>query len=314
MSFALRSLRLALPTLVLLSVAAFLLTTAARGDPALLALQQDGQAPTPALLAEYRTRLGLDEPLPVRYGVWLANLSHGDLGRSLLTNRPVSQMLGERILPTLLLGATALVVSTVVGLALGMSLAYTHGSALDFGVRAALSVLASVPSLWLGIGLILIFGERWHLLPVAGYGTWQQLVLPTLALSFGPTAAFARLTRGLVLETRHEDFVRTAQAKGLGAQWISVRHVLPNVALPLVSLTGVRLGHLLGGAIIVESIFGWPGMGSVLPAAISGRDLPVICGYILLTGALVIATRVLADVLADLLDPRILAARQVNSR
>jgi peptide/nickel transport system permease protein len=223
-------------------------------------------------------------------------------------------MFGERIMPTLLLGATALVISTVTGLALGMSLAYARGSALDLGVRAALSVLASVPSFWLGIALILIVAERWHLLPVAGYGTWQQLVLPTLTLSFGPAATFARLTRGLVLETLHEDYVRTAQAKGLAARLVSIRHVLPNVALPLVSLTGVRLGHLLGGAIIVESIFGWPGMGSVLIAAISGRDLPVICGYVLLTGSLVIATRVLADVLTGLLDPRTLASRQVRSR
>jgi peptide/nickel transport system permease protein len=312
-SRALRSLRLALTTLVLLSLAAFLLTTAARGDPALLALRQDGQEPTPALLADYRARLGVDQPLPVRYAVWLANLSHGDLGRSLLTGRPVVEVLGERLQPTLLLGTCALVVSTVGGLALGLSLAYAHDSALDLGARAALSLMASVPSFWLGIALVLILGERWHLLPVAGYGTWQQLVLPTLALSLGPTAGFARLTRGLVLDALHEDYVRTAQAKGLAARWIGVRHLLPNVVLPLVSLTGVRLGHLLGGAIIVESIFGWPGMGSALLAAISGRDLPVICGYVLLTGTLVITARVLADVLTDLLDPRMVAARRFKS-
>jgi peptide/nickel transport system permease protein len=303
-NLALRSLRLALPTLVVLSMAAFLLTTAARGDPALIALQQDGQAPTPTLLAEYRTRLGLDEPLPVRYGRWLANLAHGDLGHSLLTNRPVADTLSERFAPTLLLAAAALAVSSALGLALGISLAYAHGSALDLGVRAALSVLASVPSFWLAIALILVLGERWHLLPVAGYGTWQQLVLPTLALSLGPTAIFARLTRGLVLEALHEDYVRTAQGKGLSEPRIGLGHLLPNVAPPLVALTGVRLGHLLGGAIIVESIFAWPGMGSVLIAAISGRDLPVICGYVLLTGTVVITARVLADVLTQVLDPR----------
>jgi peptide/nickel transport system permease protein len=297
-NLALRSLRLALPTLVLLSLAAFLLTTAARGDPALIALQQDGQAPTPTLLAEYRTRLGLDEPLPVRYGLWLANLAHGDLGHSLLTNRPVVDTLSERFAPTLLLAAAALAVSSTLGLALGISLAY------DLGVRASLSVLASVPSFWLAIALILVLGERWHLLPVAGYGTWQQLVLPTLALSLGPTAMFARLTRSLVLEALHEDYVRTAQGKGLSEPRIGLRHVLPNVAPPLVALTGVRLGHLLGGAIIVESIFAWPGMGSVLIAAISGRDLPVICGYVLLTGSVVITARVLADVLTQVFDPR----------
>jgi peptide/nickel transport system permease protein len=308
MTLVLRTLRHAVPTLILLSIAAFALTTAARGDPALIALQQDGQDPTPALLAEYRTRLGLDEPLPVRYVAWLGGVLHGDLGRSLLTSRPVAQMLGERLGPTLLLAGTALVMSTLCGLALGVILANGRGSRAESIVRTGLTIAASVPAFWLAISLIVLFGERLRLLPVAGYGTWQQLVLPALALSIGPIAALARLTRGLVLDTFAEDYVRTARAKGLPEPLIARRHILRTTAAPLVALTGVRLGHLLGGAIIVESIFGWPGMGSVLLAAISGRDLPVICGYVLMTGGLVIVARVVGDATAVLLDPR-LAAR-----
>jgi ABC-type dipeptide/oligopeptide/nickel transport system permease component len=295
------------PTLFLLSVAAFGLTTVARGDPALIALQQDGQTPTPELLASYRVQLGLDDPLPVRYAHWLAAVLHGDLGRSLLSNRPVSQMLGERILPTLLLAGTALVLSTICGLLIGAALASAHGSTAEFAARAGLTLLASVPAFWLSIALIVLLGERWHVLPVAGYGTWQQLVMPTVALAVAPAAALARLTRGQLLESRYEDYVRTAHAKGLPPSSVTQRHVLRNAAVPLVAMTGVRLGHVLGGAVIIETIFGWPGIGSVLVGAISGRDLPVICGFVLLTGTLVIASRVLTDAVAAVLDPRFLA-------
>jgi ABC-type dipeptide/oligopeptide/nickel transport system permease component len=294
-------------TLFLLSVAAFALTTAARGDPALIALQQDGQTPTPELLASYRARLGLDDPLPVRYVRWSAAALHGDLGRSLLSNRPVSQLLGERILPTLLLAGSALVLSTLCGVLLGTALASAHGSAAEFVARTGLTLIASVPAFWLSITLIVLFGERWHVLPVAGYGSWQQLVMPAVALAVAPAAALARLTRALLLSTRHEDYVRTAHAKGLTPGAVARRHVLRNAAVPLVAVTGVRLGHLLGGAVIIETIFGWPGIGSVLVAAISGRDLPVICGFVLLTGTLVIASRVLSDAAAAALDPRFVA-------
>ena len=297
----------AVATLVLLSIAAFGLTLAARGDPALIALQQDGQTPTPELLASYRAQLGLDDPLPVRYVHWSAAVLHGDLGRSLLSNRPVAQLLGERIVPTLLLAGSALVLSTIGGLLLGIALANAHGSIAEFVTRGGLTLLASVPAFWLSITLIVLFGERWHLLPVAGYGTWQQLIMPAVALAVAPTAALTRLTRGLLLETRCEDYVRTAQAKGLPPGTVLRRHVLRNAAVPLVALTGVRLGHLLGGAVIIETIFGWPGIGSVLVAAISGRDIPVICGFILITGTLVIGSRVLSDALAAGIDPRFVA-------
>jgi len=216
----------AVATLVLLSIAAFGLTLAARGDPAQIALQQDGQTPTPELLATYRAQLGLDDPLPVRYMHWSAAALHGDLGRSLLSNRPVAQILGERILPTLLLAGSALVLSTIAGLLVGIALANAHGSTVEFATRGSLTLLASVPAFWLSITLIVLFGERWHLLPVAGYGTWQQFVMPAVALAVAPAAALTRLTRGLLLETRREDYVRTAQAKGLTPGTVARRHKL----------------------------------------------------------------------------------------
>ena len=236
-----------MPTLFLLSLAAFALTTAARGDPALIALQQDGQDPTPALLAEYRAKLGLDDPLPVRYVHWLSGVVHGDLGCSLLTNRPVAQMLGERIGPTLPLARTALIFSSLIGLVLGVVLASFRGSHAESTARSGLTMAASVPAFWLAITLIVVCGERLRILPVAGYGAWQRLLLPGLALSIGPIAAPARLTRGMVLEFGREDYVRAARAKGPTGSVIARRHVLRNTAAPRGALTGVRLGHFPGG-------------------------------------------------------------------
>jgi peptide/nickel transport system permease protein len=293
------------PTLLALTLVAFVLTTAARGDPALEALQQAGDVPTPEALARYRQQLGLDQPFPVRYGRWLAAVTRGDLGRSYLTRRPVADMIGERVRATLLLGVSALVVSTVLGVGLGTLFAMRHDTWLDHGGRFVTLVLASVPSFWLAIALIVLFGEKLRLLPVAGYGVDRHLVLPTLALAIGPAAALMRLTRARMLEVIGQDYVRTARAKGLGGGSVARGHVLRNAAIPIAGLLGLRFGHILAGAVIVESIFAWPGMGSVVLAAISGRDLPVIGGYVLVAGLLFIGANLLVDASYVLLDPRI---------
>ena len=295
----------AIPILFLVTALAFILTTAARGDPALLALQQSGQTPTPELLEKYRRILGLEDPLPVRYVHWLGGLVHGDLGNSFLTNRPVAEMLGERIVPTLELGLSALVVSMVVGVTLGAVLALSEKGPLSLIARGLACLIAAAPPFWLAIGLVLLFGTRWRLLPVAGYGSWQQFLLPTLALAAGPAAATLRLTRNSIQDVLSEDYVRTARAKGLRDLTVVLRHVMRSASLPVLALTGVRFGHLLAGSVIIESIFAWPGMGSVLVAAISGRDLPVIGGYVLMTGVPVIIANVLADLISCALDPRV---------
>lgn len=305
LTFILTRLLTAIPTLFAVTVFAFLLTAAARGDPALLRLQQTDQEPTPELIALVRAELGLDEPLPVRYGRWLGGLLRGDLGTSFLSQRPVSSLLADRIAPTLLLGSCAFLVSLVVGVGAGLLLATSRQPWLDVGVRTLVSVLNGVPSFWLAIGLIMLVGVQWQLLPVAGYGTWQHLVLPTAALAFGSITSTMRLTRNSVLDVLHEDYVRTARAKGLPAHLITRRHILRNVALPITALTGVRFGYILSGAAIVESIFAWPGMGSVLISAVAGRDLPVIGGYLLVVSIPIILANILADIVTRLFDPRV---------
>ena len=295
----------AVPILFLITALAFILTTEARGDPALLALQQSGQTPTPELLEKYRRILGLEDPLPVRYVHWLVGLAHGDLGNSFLTNRPVAEMLGERIVPTLELGLSALVVSMVAGVTLGVALALSQDGLPGLITRGLAYLIAAAPPFWLAIGLILLFGTQWRLLPVAGYGSWQQFLLPTLSLAAGPTAATLRVTRNSVLDVLGEDYVRTARAKGLPQMTVVLRHIMRSASLPVLALSGVRFGHLLAGSVIIESIFAWPGMGSVLVAAISGRDLPVIGGYVLLTGVPVVIANILADLASCALDPRV---------
>ncbi len=293
------------PTLLALTLVAFVLTTAARGDPALEALQQAGDTPTPETLAVYRKQLGLDQPFPVRYARWVQGAVQGDLGKSYLSRRPVARVIGERVRATLILGTSALALSTVVGVGLGTLFAMRRDTWLDQAGRLFTLVFASVPSFWMAIALIVLFGEKLRLLPVAGFGVDRHLVLPTVALALGPSASLMRLTRARMLEVMGQDHVRTARAKGLGGGVVARRHVLRNAAVPIASILGLRFGHILAGAIIVESIFAWPGMGSVVLTAISGRDLPVIGGYVLIARLLFIGANLVVDVSYVLLDPRI---------
>lgn len=293
------------PTLLFLTVTAFFLTTAARGDPAELALRAGGQEPTVEAIAAYRQQLGLDDPFLVRYGRWLVGLTRGDLGVSFLSPRTVAAIIGERIEPTLRLGLTAFVFTTVVGVGMGIIFGLSAGSWLDVGGRWASLLLAAIPSFWLALLLITFFAETLRSLPAAGYGGPRYLLLPVIALSAGPAAGLMRLTRSAVLEVRRLDYIRTAHAKGLALTRIALRHLLPNALLPIITLLGLRFGQLLAGAIVIETIFAWPGMGTALIAAISGRDLPVIGAYVLLAGVAFVIVNLLTDISYGLLDPRV---------
>jgi peptide/nickel transport system permease protein len=295
----------AIPTLFFITFGAFVLTTTARGDPAEIALRQGGVDPTPEAIAAYREELGLDDPFLVRYGRWLLGLTQGDLGTSFLSQRAVSDMIGERIEPTLRLGLSAFAFTSVVGIGLGIIFGLGAGTALDTAGRWCTLLLAAVPSFWLALLLIAVFAEGLRLLPAAGYGGLRYLILPVLALSCGPAAGLMRLTRSAVIEVWQRDYVRTARAKGLREQAIALRHALPNALLPIITLLGLRFGQLLAGAIVIETIFSWPGMGTALIAAISGRDLPVIGAYVLLAGVAFVVVNLLTDISYGLLDPRI---------
>jgi ABC-type dipeptide/oligopeptide/nickel transport system permease component len=295
----------AIPTLILITIAAFLLSVAAKGDPALLALKAGGQEPTAEAVAAYRVKLGLDDPLPVRYVRWLGNVAQGDFGRSTLDGRKVTAVIGERIVPTLRLGVSAFAVAATFGVGLGVVFGLRANSALDVGGRFVSLLLAAIPSFWLALILIVVVGERWKLLPVAGYGGVDYLVLPVIALAAGPAASLMRYTRSATIEVWRQDYVRTARAKGLSDRTNALRHALPNAMLPILTILGLRFGQILAGAIVIEVIFSWPGMGTAVLNAISARDLPIISAYVLMAGVLFILINLITDIGYVLLDPRI---------
>lgn len=295
----------AIPTLIILTFVAFLLNSAAKGDPAMNALRAGGQEPTPQAVAEYREKLGLNDPLPVRYVTWVTNAVQGDFGRSFIDQREVSEILGERIVPTLRLGIAAFAVSTLLGATLGIIFGLFANSWIDHSGRVVSLLLASIPSFWLALLLITYISEKQGWLPVAGYGGIKYMILPVLALSLAPAATLMRFTRSAMIEVWRQDYVRTGRAKGLRQSLLVLRHALPNALLPIVTLIGLRFGQILAGAIVIESIFAWPGMGSALVSAISGRDLPVIGAYVMLAGVLFIVVNLLTDLSYAFLDPRI---------
>jgi ABC-type dipeptide/oligopeptide/nickel transport system permease component len=294
-----------LPTLILITFAAFYLNTAARGDPAYVALVAAGTEPTVENLKIQREKMGLNDPIPVRYLRWAGNVLQGDFGRSFLDGRPVRNIIRERLAPTLKLGAAAFVTATLAGIVIGVLLGLIAGSPVDILGRFTALFLAAIPSFWLALLLIVYIGERERWLPTGGYGGSRYMILPVIALAAGPTASLMRFTRGATIEVWRQDYVRTARAKGLRQTLVVLRHALPNAMLPILTLLGLRFGQILAGSIIIESIFAWPGMGTALINAISGRDLPVIGTYVLIAGTLFVLVNLLTDVGYVLLDPRV---------
>jgi len=229
----------------------------------------------------------------------------GDFGRSYLDQREVSEILSERIGPTLRLGLAAFLFMTVFGIGTGIIFGLFANTWIDYGGRLTSLLLASVPSFWLALLLITYVSEKWQLLPVAGYGGIKYMILPVIALSLGPAASLMRFTRSAMIEVWRQDYVRTARAKGLRQTFLVFRHALPNALLPIVTLLGLRFGQILAGAIVIEAIFAWPGMGSALISAISGRDLPVIGAYVMIAGLLFIVVNLITDLSYAFLDPRV---------
>lgn len=294
------------PTWVGLSFLVFGLSHLAPGDPAqIILLRQSGEVPTVEAVERLRRQLGLDDPLPVRYGRWLWNALQGDLGFSYRTGEPVLKGLVDHFPATLQLATAALLIGLLIALPLGVLSAVRRNSTLDHGSRLAALVGASVPSFWLGYLLILLFSVQLGLFPVAGRGGWEHLVLPALTLGVGAAASLARLTRSSLLEELRQDYVRTARAKGLPERTVIGRHALRNALNPIVTLIGIRFGALLGGAVVVEVVFAWPGIGRHLVDSIFDRDYPTIQGFVLFMGTVFVLLNLLVDLSYLWLDPRV---------
>lgn len=272
------------------------------GDPATIMLGPDSP---PEAIEAFRQRNGLDDPLPVQYVRYLGNLVQGDFGDSLRDDRPVTELLRLRLGATLELGIAAVLIAVVIGLPLGVLSALKHNSVWDRLAMLFAFAGQSTPGFFIGILLILCFSLQLTLLPSSGRGTWQQLLMPAFTLATGLLAALARMTRSAMLEVVRQDYVRTARSKGLSERGVVLGHIMRNAALPVVTLFGLSLGTLIGGAAITETVFAWPGVGRMAVSAVSNRDFPVIQLIVIVVAASVVLINLLVDITYGLLDPRV---------
>jgi peptide/nickel transport system permease protein len=284
---------------------AFLLVSLS-GDPAFILLTPEAGEEQ---RAAFRMSYGLDQPLPVQYARYVSHVARGDFGTSFAFNRPAIQVVLDRVPATLLLTATAVALGVAVGMPAGVVSAVKAGGVLDRLVMAMVLLGQSVPTFWLGLLMIRIFAVNLRWVPVSGHGTVLHLVMPALALGLYLAALLARLTRSEMLEALAQDYVRTARAKGLSERVVTVAHALKNALLPIVTLIGLQLGALLGGAVVTETVFAWPGVGSLVLDAILRKDYPVVLAAVELVAAAFIVINVLLDLLYGYLDPRLKVAR-----
>jgi peptide/nickel transport system permease protein len=330
LGYLMRRIVATIPVVVLISLLVFLLIHAAPGDPATLLLSDEA---SPEDIADARSRWGLDQPIHVQYLRFLANTLSGDLGTSFRYADPVLTLIGERLPATIELAVASMLIAVVLGIPLGVWAGARPSSWVDnlgsivgfFGI--------SMPSFWFGIMLILIVSGYFNLLPSSGRSTYgvaqggatgfyilqslaagnvtaawdgiKHLIMPAVALGTGMMGLIMRVTRSSVLEVTSEDYVRTARAKGLGERAVLWRHVLRNALVPIITVVGLELGTLLSGSIIVETVFAWPGSGSLLISAIQARDYPLITGTVLVYTTAFVAVNLAIDVLYAVIDPRI---------
>ncbi|MCC6703418.1 MAG: ABC transporter permease [Thermomicrobiales bacterium] len=307
--YIVKRLLLAIPTIVGAITLVFFAMHLAPGDPMSLFIPPDlPPARTEELQREVNAKYGFDKPLYQQYIDYVGRLSRGDFGNSLREGTPVWDNLERRIPNTLRLGLTALCVSTVLGIAIGTLAAIYRGSWIDHFSMFISLLGVSVPSFWLGLTLILLFAVRLAWLPPSGLGdgvfTWN-LVMPVSVLALGSIGSLARYTRSCMLEVINNDYVRTARAKGLRERSVMLRHALRNALIPIVTILGLNFGFVLSGAVIVESVFAWPGIGRYLIDGVNGRDFPVVQATVLLIAIAFVFGNLVTDLVLVYLDPRI---------
>ncbi|OLV16955.1 ABC transporter permease [Deinococcus marmoris] len=271
-------------------------------DPARILAGPDATAQD---IVRLRQTLGLNEPLPVQYGKWLGRATTGDFGRSLFTDEPVFDVIRPRIRYTLQLTFSALVLALTLGLFLGIQASLRRGSWIDVVANMLATAGQAVPNFWLGLMLIILFAVQLRWLPVAGSGGWKHLVLPTLTLASGLLPVIMRLTRSSMLDVLSQDYVRTARAKGVSERQVTVKHALRNALNPIITVVGLQVGALLGGAVVTESVFAWPGLGQLAVQSITQGDVPIVQGIVLLTALSVVIFNLMSDLLIGLVDPRV---------
>lgn len=308
--FIIRRVLQAIPVVFLASVGVFLLLHLLPGDPAQMLAGSDTSTET---LEAIRQDLGLNEPLPVQYWVWLQHVARGDLGKSILSKIPVSNLISQRLPATLELAIAGEILTILIGIPLGVIAAVKQRTRTDLGITSFISLGLAIPNFWLGILLIIFFAVMLGWMPPGGRGDFSRdpltalkfIALPAITLALPAAMNLSRLTKASVLEVFYEDYVRTARAKGLSGRLVVVRHVLRNSLIPVITAVGLEFGRLLGGSIIVESVFAWPGLGTLMLSAIGNRDYVIVQAGLLMLVMIYITVNLLTDLAYGFLDPRI---------
>lgn len=286
--------------LLALTVVFFMLRLS--GDPVLLFAPMDTSRTD---LEAIRERMGFNDPLAVQYGRFMADAVQGDFGDSTRERRPATEVVIERLPATLQLGGVALLISVVVGIPLGILSATKHGSGWDKLARIISVLGQAIPGFWLGLLLMMLFAVNLGWLPTSGRGTPQHIILPAITLASLSTARYARLTRSTMLDVLGQDYIRTANAKGLTGRAVLWRHALKNASVSLITMTGLEIGRLIEGAVVVEQVFAWPGMGRVTVQALLNRDFAVVMAAVVLFAAMYTAANLLADIAYGWANPQV---------
>ena len=301
-SFVAARLLTLVPVVLVVSFVSFLVLSLTPGDPARLML---GDNATPEGIAQLHREYALDEPIPVQFLAFLRSAAQGDFGRSFATRVPVGPELARRFGATLELAALAFALALLVGIPLGILAAIRRNTWLDHVVRVAVLVFVSIPVFWFGILLIYVFAVNLHWLPSIGRDKPESVVLPTISLSAYSLALLVRMTRASMLDVLGQDYLRTAVAKGLGQRVVVFRHAFKNALIPIITLIGLQVGFLMTGAVLVETVFAWPGIGKFMVDAIFARDYPVIRACILLFSVIFLVVNLAVDMAYVAIDPRI---------
>ncbi|MGH6895714.1 MAG: ABC transporter permease [Geminicoccaceae bacterium] len=309
-AYLVRRLLATIPVMMVVAVVVFSLIHIAPGDPAAIIA---GDNVTPKQIAEIRARLGLDEPLWKQFKLWIGNLAQGDLGTSIFSRKPVTELIAQRAEPTIALTTTTLIVAISIAITAGVLAAWKVGTWVDRGVMIFAVMGFSVPVFVVGYGLVYLFSMQLKWLPVQGYAPIadglgpfiRHLILPSIALGLAYVALIARITRTSMLEVLAEDYIRTADAKGVATRPKLIRHALKNAAVPIATVIGIGVALLIGGVVITESVFNIPGIGRLTVDAILKRDYPIIQGIILVFSGIYVLINLAVDMLYTVLDPRI---------
>ena len=301
-AYLIKRLLLAIPVLLVTAILVFSALHLAGGDPVLMLTHPNASQETKDAV---RAKLGLDKPLPVQFVTYMSNVLRGDLGRSISSRKEVSELISEKLLVTVELGLSAFLLAYLLAIPLGMVAALNHNKFLDWFTMFWALLGVSVAGFWLGLMLMYVFSAQLKWLPPTGHGGIEYLILPTLALALPRVGRIARITRSSLLEVIGQDYIRTARAKGLSERAMVMRHALRNALIPIISLMGLDLGYIVGGAVVIEAVFARPGIGDMMLRAIYSRDFPVLQGCMFILALAIILSNILADLVYVVVDPRI---------